>query len=119
MDVIFFVVKLLDSYLWIVSAYFVGFVLEIGSKTLVDDFSSVFSTEDNMIVTAVYGVGIVYVSHTPILSRGTEEATSGSIPRAYARGFLSAVKIFITKFSQLNFAACTSALAMSSPRRSL
>ena len=92
MDMIFFVVELLDSYLWVVFRHFVGFVLEIGSKASLDDLSSVFGTQDDMVVAAVYAVGIVDVFHAPILSRGAEEAASASIPRAYARGFACAVK---------------------------
>ena len=92
MNVVFFVVEFLHSQLWVVAGYFVDFVLEVGSKTFVNYFSSVLGTDDDMVVTEVDRVGIVYVFHASILSRGAEEAWGASIPRAYARGFLSAVK---------------------------
>jgi hypothetical protein len=71
----------------------VDFVLEIGSKTFVNHLSSVFGTQDYMVIATVNRVGIVDVFHASILSRGADEAWGASIPRAYARGFLSAVKI--------------------------
>ena len=69
MDVVFFVVELLHSQLWIVMGYFVDFVLEIGSKTFVNHLSSVFGTQDDMVVATVDRVGIVNIFHVSILSR--------------------------------------------------
>ena len=91
-DMVCFVVELLDPQLWVVLRDFVGFVLEVGFKTSLDDLSPVFGTDDNVVIAEVDGVGIVYVVHTSILPRGAEEAASASIPRAYARGFTCAVK---------------------------
>ena len=91
-DMVCFVVELLDPQLWVVLRDSVGFVLEVGFKTSLDDLSPVFGTDDNVVIAEVDGVGIVYVVHTSILPRGAEEAASASIPRAYARGFTCAVK---------------------------
>ena len=91
-DMVCFVVELLDPQLWVVLRDFVGFVLEVGFKTSLDDLSPVFGTDDNVVIAEVDGVGIVYVVHTSILPRGAEEAASASIPRGYARGFTCAVK---------------------------
>ena len=92
MDVVCLVVELLDPELWVVLRHFIGFVLEVEAETSLDDFSSVLGTDDDMIVAEVDGVGIVYIVHASILSRGAEEAASASIPRAYARGFTCAIK---------------------------
>ena len=69
MDVVFFVVELLHSQLWIVTSYFVDFVLEVGSKTFVNYLSSVFGTQDDMVVATVDRVGIMNVFHVSILPR--------------------------------------------------
>lgn len=72
---------------------FIGFVLiKVGTKSGVDDFTSVLSTDDDVIVTTIDIVGTVDVLHVSSLAYGVEETANASIPRAYARGFLRAVK---------------------------
>ncbi len=89
---VFFMIEFLNSQFGIALRHFIGFVLEVGSEIFVYDLSSVFGTDENMIIAEVDGMGIVYVVHAAILSRGAEEEASASIPRAYARGFTCAVK---------------------------
>ncbi len=64
MDVIFFMVPLLDSEFWVVVCYLVRLVLEVGPEAFVNHFSSVLGADDNMVVTEVNGVGIVDIVHT-------------------------------------------------------
>jgi hypothetical protein len=81
MDMVFFVIELFDSNFGIVLRHLVGLVLEVGAKSLIDDVSSVFGTDDNVKVATVYAVGVMYVFHVSMVTHGgAEEAASASIP---------------------------------------
>jgi len=84
--------------------YFQQFPFQIRENTVVDDFTTVFGRDDNMIIAKVYMVVVILVCrHQAILTR---RQGCGYIlhPRAYSRGLRWKTKpfLFFTKMKYIS-----------------